>query len=79
MHNRFVEKGYSQDLEFYLLLLLTEQHEANDMTAEFSFVLQNTRIPIDEQLLPKKVVGVTKAVMVKDLRSINMNKVCSHE
>lgn len=49
------------------------------MTAEFSFVLQNTRIPIDEQFLPKKVVGVTKAVMVKVLISINMNKVCSHE
>lgn len=60
LHNRFVGKGYSQDLEFYLPLLLTEQHGINDMTAEFSFVLQNTRIPIDEQLSPKKVVGVTK-------------------
>lgn len=56
LHNGFVGKGYSQDLEFSLPLLLTEQHGINDVIAEFSFVLQNTRIPIDEQLSPKKVL-----------------------
>ncbi|ERE67001.1 catenin alpha-2-like protein [Cricetulus griseus] len=52
--SEYMNNGCSQDLEFYLLLLLSEQHGAKDMSAEFSFILQNTRIPINEQLLPKR-------------------------
>lgn len=53
-----------------LTVLLKEPQGAKNMSADFSFILRNTRSSINEQLLPKTVVEVTNS----DGYGLNINK-----